>query len=63
MLMPTMDMEELVMELTRCKLALWGACDWAGRPPARHPDHPTPGIVSKPVPALPGHRATSPKGS
>jgi hypothetical protein len=64
MLMPTMDMEELVMELDRCKLALWGACDWAGRPPARHSEHggPNPGASLAPSSAT-AHRVPAPKSA
>lgn len=62
--MPTMDIEELVMELDRCKLALWGACDWAGRPPARHGEpatpNATPAAANKPAAV---HRLATPKSA
>jgi hypothetical protein len=59
--MPTMDMEELVMELTRCKLALWGACDWAGRPPAARADRPAPALSSSAPTPFTAPRATTTK--
>ncbi len=56
--MPKMDMEELVTELTQCNLALWGACNWAGRRPARHLDHAAPGAAPNPPPVYSHHTPT-----